>query len=350
MGNPLSPVLANIFMSFFERNLKNSVVFPRIWIRYVDDIFAVVKSRFVEKTLNFLNNQHTTIKFTHEQENDGKLPFLDVLTIRSENKINFKIYRKPTSTNRYISSKSFHSFQHKNAAFNSMAHRLTHIPLTDDNYLEERNNILNFGLKNGYEKLIVEKIIRKHEYKVNRANLTTLINSEQKEKISKRISIPYYPRITNKLATIFQKHKIHLVTHSNNFKIKNKLGSVKDKIDNNSKSGIYQISCATRGCDHKYIGQSRRAIKTRFTDHLRAFKNNHPENSAVANHMLLTNDEKKRRHHHHFTINNLELLQHVPDQRKLDFLETFHIQKNNSGTLMNQDQGPLDSPFFNIIL
>jgi hypothetical protein len=32
MGNPLFPILANIFMSFFEKELQ---LFPRIWIRYV---------------------------------------------------------------------------------------------------------------------------------------------------------------------------------------------------------------------------------------------------------------------------------------------------------------------------
>jgi retron-type reverse transcriptase len=111
MGNPLSPILANIFMSFFEKELQKLSLFPRIWIQYVDDIFVVVKSRFVQRTLNFLIHQHSSIKFTHKMEEDGQLPFLDVLVMRTEDKINFEIYRKPTSTNSFISSESF---QHKN--------------------------------------------------------------------------------------------------------------------------------------------------------------------------------------------------------------------------------------------
>jgi hypothetical protein len=94
----LSPILAKIFMSFFEKELKKSSLFPTIWIRYVDDIFVVVKSRFVQRTLNFLNNQHSSIKFTHEMEEFGQLPFIDVLVMRTEDKINSKIYLKPTST------------------------------------------------------------------------------------------------------------------------------------------------------------------------------------------------------------------------------------------------------------
>jgi hypothetical protein len=142
---------------------------------------------------------------------------------------------------------------------------------------------------------------------------------------------------------------LQLVTNSNNYKIENKLGSVKDQVNDNNKSGIYQISCGTRGCNLKYIGQSRRAIQTRFVDHLRSFKNNHPENSAVANHMYFTDDDQPRRYKHKFDISNLELIHHVPDQRKLDFLETYYICKNTADNLMNKDRGPSESPFFEIL-
>jgi hypothetical protein len=43
MGNPLSPIIANIFISRFETNLAESNLLPRIWVRYVDDVFAVLK-------------------------------------------------------------------------------------------------------------------------------------------------------------------------------------------------------------------------------------------------------------------------------------------------------------------
>lgn len=40
MGNPLSPFLAEVFASRFEINIKNTNNdFPKIWVRYVDDIF-----------------------------------------------------------------------------------------------------------------------------------------------------------------------------------------------------------------------------------------------------------------------------------------------------------------------
>ncbi|RXF66922.1 hypothetical protein EKK70_17895, partial [Desulfovibrio sp. DS-1] len=104
MGNPLSPFLAEIFMSRFEVDLKEKLNnFPKFWVRYVDDIFAIIDKDFnVEDFLQKINTQYSTIKFTYEKEIDGKLPFLDLLIKRVDNQIKFEIYRKKTHTFRYI--------------------------------------------------------------------------------------------------------------------------------------------------------------------------------------------------------------------------------------------------------
>ncbi|KAJ8947599.1 hypothetical protein NQ318_010111 [Aromia moschata] len=90
MGNSLSPFIANLFMSKFETEVKYTFeYFPRVWFRYVDDIFAVFDTKAISLD-NFvakLSNQFPTIKFTYEMEHNEQLPFLDVLVIRnSENK------------------------------------------------------------------------------------------------------------------------------------------------------------------------------------------------------------------------------------------------------------------------
>ena len=38
MGSPISPILANIYMESLA--LQSSQMSPRIWKRYVDDVFA----------------------------------------------------------------------------------------------------------------------------------------------------------------------------------------------------------------------------------------------------------------------------------------------------------------------
>ncbi|KAJ8949031.1 hypothetical protein NQ318_005205, partial [Aromia moschata] len=100
MGNSLSPFIANLFMSKFETEVKDKFeYFPRVWFRYVDDIFAVFDTKAISLD-NFVaksNNRFPTIKFTYEVEHNEQLPFLDVLVIRNSennNRLNFKFLVK----------------------------------------------------------------------------------------------------------------------------------------------------------------------------------------------------------------------------------------------------------------
>jgi len=80
MGNPLSPFLAEVFISRFETNCrKNMDNFPEILYRYVDDIFTIIDKEFkLEEFFENLNSKHTSIQFTCEIEIEGRLPFLDL--------------------------------------------------------------------------------------------------------------------------------------------------------------------------------------------------------------------------------------------------------------------------------
>src|SRR5436190_3915956 len=72
MGNPLSCLLANIFMGHFEILAIETInYFPRIWKRYVDDVFAVFnKNQDIQEFVQKLNSIYPTIKFTFEVEKD----------------------------------------------------------------------------------------------------------------------------------------------------------------------------------------------------------------------------------------------------------------------------------------
>lgn len=61
MGNPLSPLMSEIFMANLERKIATNNIMPRVWIRYVDVILATVKER--EKEIVLLNQLHHKIKF-----------------------------------------------------------------------------------------------------------------------------------------------------------------------------------------------------------------------------------------------------------------------------------------------
>ncbi|KAJ8933054.1 hypothetical protein NQ318_014942 [Aromia moschata] len=152
MGNSLSPFIANLFMSKFETEVKDKFeYFPRVWFRYVDDIFAVFDTKAIclDNFVAKLNNRFPTIKFTYEVEHNEQLPFLDVLVIRNiENKLEFDVYRKETATLRYIPNDSHHPFQHKMASFNFLIHRLLNFPLSQERFEHEKQLIKNIAKSN----------------------------------------------------------------------------------------------------------------------------------------------------------------------------------------------------------
>ena len=106
MGSPLAPILADLFMCKLEEEkiitLTNNKV--KKWIRYVDDIFAIIKGKEDDalEILDQINHIHKDIKFTMECEKDGNIPFLDVNIKRIDNKFETSLYRKKTNTNLYL--------------------------------------------------------------------------------------------------------------------------------------------------------------------------------------------------------------------------------------------------------
>ena len=68
MGSPCSPVVANIYMEYFE-DLALGYELPipiKEWKRYVDDVFSIIPKGKRDIMLNYLNSIDPHIKFTVE--------------------------------------------------------------------------------------------------------------------------------------------------------------------------------------------------------------------------------------------------------------------------------------------
>jgi hypothetical protein len=89
--------------------------------------------------------------------------------------------------------------------------------------LKEKDTIVQIGETNGYQRKDILKIIREHENIRRRQELTTLIETRQPTK--KRISVPFFPAITNKQKKVFTRNNLEMVTTSGEYK----LMSTKDK-------------------------------------------------------------------------------------------------------------------------
>ena len=332
MGNALSPLLAEIFMATYELELMSDGRFPRIWWRYVDDIFAVVVRRQSKSTLQFLNMAHRpAVQFTMEEEQRGALPFLDVLVTRTDDgTLTFKPFRKETSTWRTITSESNHSRATKMSAYHSMAHRMVSLPLNQRDFDEEHELILNIGEANGFHRNTISRIIGKHQQKQRIRNatiLTPIVDDilQEDEKIWGRLV--YDHELAKALQPVLKKYNVKAAFRSMN-KIKQRLHSPKDATTFDNKSGIYQICCQV-GCDAKYIGQTKRRIKDRLREHLNHHRNGDEERSAVALHLI-------QEHHTLNAVEPIQLIRTVNDDRRLVLWENLEIRRSPA-VLMNHD-------------
>jgi len=335
MGDPISCFIANLFMSKFETNAKKVMrYFPRVWIRYIDDIFAIFdRDENIQQFVNELNSFYPSIKFTVEIENNHCLPFLDLLLSRNitSRKMEYNIFRKATCNNRYIMNDSFHHPSHKRAVFHSLVHRLMNTPLSTENYNLEVKKIKEIAVFNGYNHKLVDDMIYKKQKKMKKNARTTLL-ANQSVKVEKWKSMSY-TKHSKGIAKSFKKHANVNISFTSKCSLKSLLGNPKSKIEDLEKSGIYEIPC--NDCPKKYIGQTKRKIKTRMKEHQLHLRNGRTENSAMAKHAVESD--------HSFT--KINLLKEVNKEAHLDAYETIFIKKNETNLVNNEPGLFQNSPF-----
>ena len=158
MGSPLSPIIANLFMEHIEEKAITTAPFkPSLWIHYVDDTViwphgpAPLK-RFHEH----LNQQCPSIQFTMETEDDGKIPFLDVLITRNGTQLSTSVYRKPTHTDGYLPFHSHHHLRMLTGVMQCMRNR-AHQICEDINKQKELDHLEEVFIANGYPVRTVKK-------------------------------------------------------------------------------------------------------------------------------------------------------------------------------------------------
>ena len=104
MSSPLSPTIANMVTKKLEQRSNNSFHSPPcVWFRYVDDVYDIMESKYIEEFHQYLKTICDSIKFTKKEEHKGSLAFLGVLVTRTpEESLQTTVFRKPTYTGRYL--------------------------------------------------------------------------------------------------------------------------------------------------------------------------------------------------------------------------------------------------------
>ena len=106
MGSPLTPVLANILMGFYESKWLNEYNLnkPNFYLRYVDEILAAFDNEQDSlHFLDFISKRHPNIKFTIEKQINHSIAFLDVFIsdINNQN-LTLQKYHKSTFTGLFL--------------------------------------------------------------------------------------------------------------------------------------------------------------------------------------------------------------------------------------------------------
>ena len=108
----------------------------------MDDILEIIEREKVEALTGHLNgiDETNSIKFTHEPEKNGQIPFLDTLiTRREDGSIKLLVYRKATHTD--LLFQSHHPLQHKLAVIRTLLERNDSIVTEEEDRKQEEEHV-----------------------------------------------------------------------------------------------------------------------------------------------------------------------------------------------------------------
>ncbi|KER25529.1 hypothetical protein T265_07045 [Opisthorchis viverrini] len=307
MGSPISGFIAEAVMQRLEHAVL-PIINPKLWIRYVDDTFVIVKRDSVHEAHELLNTTFEDIKFTIELERNNRLPFLDVLVNRKmDGTLETCVYRKETHTDQILNYNSNHPVNHKKSCVQTLFKRAeTHCSTTELRKKEE-NHLLRVFQNNGYPRNFIKRSLKKK----------TPQPRQQQEQATRRVVLPYIRNISE-LATRLLAQKGIFVAHKPNATLRKLISRPKDNPDKTKKNSvIYQLNCDN--CIKFYVGQTGRRLCTRIKEH----------NAAVRRHdplSLISIHEDQEGHK--FNLENAEILttENEPDVVFLGDSILLHMQ------------------------
>ena len=324
MGSPISPIAANIFMEDFEsRALATSPCTPKIWKRFVDDAFTIIKKDQKQTFLNHLNSINSNIQFTSEDPGeDGSIPFLDMLIIPDgEGRLKTTVYRKPTHTNQYLHWDSHHDIPAKYSVIGTLFHRAKTI-CSDTKHLQEEEEHLYRSLQRcKYPTWALNRVKMRNQ---------TLLSNKKNNNIQEHkshITVPYHQGLSESFKRTCKKYgiEVHL---KGGHTIRNLLMNPKDRDPMLKRSGIiHSFRCNKVECDEEYIGESARTFGERYKEHQKS-------PSPIHDHFTISG--------HTVSVEDFSILAREDQNLLRTIKEAIYIRANNPS--LNRNVGKFHLP------
>ena len=152
MGSPLASAMADICMNWLTNKVLAKIKNPPVIMRYVDDLFLAFDNP---------NDVDYLYQIFKGEENERKLPFLDVLITKTSNEIETTVYKKPTFSGLYTKWDSYTPTKYKRNLINNLLHRAHQICSSFTLLHKEFNQISLVLGKNDHPKNFLNKHINR---------------------------------------------------------------------------------------------------------------------------------------------------------------------------------------------
>ena len=269
----------------------------------------------VESFTNHLNSINPSIKFTHEEESNGKLSFLDVLVhVNDDGSTKTTVFRKGTHTDQYLNFKSNHHLEHKRSVVRTLVNRADTLITEEEDKKTELRHIKQALTSNDYAPWMMNIPKKKQQKLVSSA-------AQAQRKTHPPIGLPFIKGISEPLERIFKKHGVKIY-HKPTNTLRQHLVHPKDPTHKENKTGvIYEVKCAT--CSRLYVGETSRTLGKRLEEHKKTTA------SAINEHCQNTG--------HQIDWKNVRILGKEDHWMKRKIKEAIEIRRKKPS--LNRDQG-----------
>ena len=272
MGNPISPILANIFLCDFEANFldKCPIDFrPCFYKRYVDDTFILFETEEqADSFLTYFNSKHPNLKFTIEKEIDCTISFLDVLIHKMTHNFATSVYRKTTFTGLGTNFLSAISFRYKMNVIRTLVHRAYCLSSSFEFFHNEIEFLRNFIKTNCFPVHLFDNFVRKFLNNVYQPNEP--IQTAHRRNIY--LTFPYldYKSLTveKDIDVLLGKYfpQINCTVVFRNFRTIGSYFRIKELTSEGLRAGVVYLYKCDR-CNSSYIGSTAVQLTMRLCQH-----------------------------------------------------------------------------------